>query len=125
MVYWAGALDLMTDADCAYLAEERGIATVLDLRHADELAIRPSSMRCRTRVAPLSLFPDAVNQQGLIEELNGLYGTGPSPQRYLHYLTIGGPQFAEAFDCWRRRSRTRCSCTARRGRTAPACWWGC
>ncbi len=119
MVYRAGALDLMTEADCAYLSEEARIATVLDLRHADELAIWPVEHALRGRVAPLSLFPEAVSQQGLIEELNGLYGAGPSPQRYLHYLTIGGPQFAQAFELLAREESypVLVHCTAGKDRT--------
>jgi protein-tyrosine phosphatase len=119
MVYRAGALDLMTDTDCAYLREECGLATVLDLRHADELAIWPVEHALRDRVAPLSLFPQSVSQEGLIAELNGLYGAGPSPARYLHYLTIGGPQFAQAFELLAREDTypVLVHCTAGKDRT--------
>jgi protein-tyrosine phosphatase len=119
MVYRAGALDLMTEADCAYLSDVAGIATVLDLRHADELAIWPIEHALQDRVAPLSLFPEAVSQEGLIAELNGLYGMGPSPQRYLHYLAIGGPQFAQAFELLSRAETypVLVHCTAGKDRT--------
>ncbi len=119
MVYRAGALDLMTEADCAYLSGEAGIAVVLVLRHADELAIWPVEHALRDRVSPLSLFPEATSQEGLIAELNGLYGMGPSPQRYLHYLTWGGPRFAQAFDLLAREESypMLVHCTAGKDRT--------
>lgn len=95
-IYRSGALELMTTADEAFLRDEVGIATVLDLRHPDEF---PGGMAhpLRDLVRHLSIFPETQKQEEVIAELNGLYGTGPSPRRYLHYLAPGGPRFAEAF----------------------------
>ena len=39
-IYRSGALEQMTAADAAWLAEELGLRTVLDLRHGDEIALR-------------------------------------------------------------------------------------
>jgi protein tyrosine/serine phosphatase len=97
MVYRAGALDLMTEDDHRHLVEEAGIRTILDLRHADELALVESPHPLAEHVVPLSFFPDGVSQADLIAELNGLYGFGPSPRRYLHYLVWGGDRIARAF----------------------------
>lgn len=119
MVYRAGALDLMTEADCAYLSGECGIAMVLDLRHPDEFGGAEVAHRLAERVSPLSLFPEALSQEGLIAELNGLYGMGPSPERYLHYLAIGGERFAKAFDLLAREESypVLVHCTAGKDRT--------
>ena len=47
-------------------------------------------------MAHISVFSEENTQQALIDELNGLYGMGPSPQRYLHYLLAGGGRWVEA-----------------------------
>ncbi|MEX0782842.1 MAG: tyrosine-protein phosphatase [Dehalococcoidia bacterium] len=119
MVYRSGALELMTDADCAYLSGEARIALVLDLRHPDEWGAVPIDHALRERVAPLSLFPETHSVEGLIAELNGLYGTGPSPERYLHYLQVGGSRFAQAFDTLSRAESypVLVHCTAGKDRT--------
>ena len=97
-VFRSGALELMTSADEALLSRELGIRTVLDLRHPDELALSPGSHPLADRVVHLSVFSEAQPQEDLIAELNGLYGPGPSPRRYLHYLEIGGDRLARAFE---------------------------
>ena len=97
MIYRAGALELMTGEDCALLGDELGIHTILDLRHADELALIEAPHALVDRVVPLSIFPAEQSQEELIAELNGLYGLGPSPRRYLHYLEVGGDRLADAF----------------------------
>jgi protein-tyrosine phosphatase len=119
MVYRSGALDLMTDADLAYLTGEVRVSTVLDLRHPDELAMWPIAHALQGRVEPLSLFPEHVTVEGLIEELNGLYGTGPSPERYFHYLSVGSERFARAFDLLTRDATypVLVHCTAGKDRT--------
>ncbi len=122
MVYRSGALELMTDADCAYLSGEARISLVLDLRHPDEWGAVPIEHALRDRVAPLSLFPESTTVEGLIAELNGLYGTGPSPERYLHYLEVGGARFAQAFDTLSRAESypVLVHCTAGKDRTGVA-----
>jgi len=119
MVYRSGALDLMTDADLTYLTTEIRLSTVLDLRHPDELAMWPLEHALQGRVAPLSLFPEHVTVEGLIEELNGLYGTGPSPERYFHYLSVGAERFARAFDLFANEATypVLVHCTAGKDRT--------
>ncbi len=97
MIYRAGALELMSERDSQWLANELGLRRILDLRHADELALRTAAHSLADRVVELSIFPDAINQDALIAELNGLYGPGPSPRRYLHYLEVGGDRLARAF----------------------------
>lgn len=97
MVYRSGALELMTETDRAWLAERLRIHLILDLRHADELALRAGPHPLEDRVRLHSIFPGHVRQEDLIAELNGLYGPGPSPQRYLHYLEVGGDRLAAAF----------------------------
>lgn len=97
MVFRSGALELMSEQDCAWLNQEARLARVLDLRHPDEFGTAPP-YRLACAVTPLSLFPQASRQEDLIAELNGLYGPGPSPRRYLHYLKVGGAQFAQAFE---------------------------
>src|SRR5665647_178185 len=97
MVYRSGALDRMTDADRTWLTEVARISTILDLRHPDEIDPVADRHALSDRVLPLSIFPLDTRQEDLIAELNGLYGTGPSPERYLHYLDVGGPKFAQAF----------------------------
>ena len=96
MIYRAGALERMTDADRAWLGNRVGVRTILDLRHPDEMHIS-GTHGLADRVRPLSLFPEGQPQEELIAELNGLYGPGPSAQRYLHYLSIGGDRVARAF----------------------------
>lgn len=96
-IFRSGALELMTEADRDLLAEELAIQTILDLRHADELSMRQGPHPLEDRVRPHSIFPPSVPQEQLIVELNGLYGPGISPQRYLHYLDVGGDQLTSAF----------------------------
>jgi len=96
-IYRSGALEQMTAADALWLSEELGLHTVLDLRHHDELAMRSGPHPLEDRVFLNSIFPDETTVQGTIEELNGLYGPGISPRRYLHYLGVGGDRLARAF----------------------------
>jgi hypothetical protein len=88
----------MTPADEALLSREMGIRTILDLRHPDELAGTRGTHPLADRVVRLSIFSESQPQEDLIAELNGLYGPGPSPRRYLHYLEIGGGRLARAFE---------------------------
>lgn len=97
LVFRSGALELMSDADYAWLRDSIGVRTILDLRHADEVAMRAGGHRLDDRVVSHSIFPESVRQEDLIAELNGLYGPGISPGRYLHYLDIGGQRLADAF----------------------------
>lgn len=97
-VFRSGALELMTPADEALLSRELGIRTILDLRHPDELAGTPGAHPLSDRVIRLSIFSESQPQEELIAELNGLYGPGPSPRRYFHYLQIGGGRLARAFE---------------------------
>ncbi len=97
-VFRSGALELMTPADEALLSRELGIRTILDLRHPDELAGTPGAHPLSDRVVRLSIFAESQPQEELIVELNGLYGPGPSPRRYFHYLQIGGDRLARAFE---------------------------
>lgn len=97
-VYRSGALERMTPADEALLSRELGLSTVLDLRHPDELAGTPAAHPLSERVVRLSIFSESQPQEELIAELNGLYGPGPSPRRYFHYLQIGGGRLARAFE---------------------------
>ncbi len=96
MIFRSGALELMTPADRDWLAGIGKLATILDLRHDDEV----DGLQAHTLnelVVQLSIFPAGTRQDALIAELNGLYGPGPTPERYLHYLSIGGSRFVEAF----------------------------
>lgn len=97
-VFRSGGLELMTPADARVLSRELGIRTVLDLRHPDEIAGTPGSHPLSDRVVRLSIFSESQPQEDLIAELNGLYGPGPSPRRYFHYLEIGGDRLARAFE---------------------------
>ena len=96
MVFRSGALELMTEADAAWFSSDIAVTTILDLRHPDEL-VPGRSHALAGRVLPLSIFPEHQAQEALIAELNGLYGMGPSPRRYLHYLDVGGDRLAKAF----------------------------
>ena len=119
MIYRSGALELMSDVDCACLGDELGIRTILDLRHPDEVAHRPDGHALNERVLPLSIFPETVRQDDIIAELNGLYGTGPTPGRYLHYLDVGGDRLAAAFRLFAKESSypVLVHCTAGKDRT--------
>ncbi len=97
MVYRSGALELMTEADAAWLADEVHVRTVLDLRHPEEVALRSGPHALEDRVLAHSIFREDVRQEDFIAELNGLYGAGISPQRYMHYLEVGGDRLARAF----------------------------
>jgi protein-tyrosine phosphatase len=97
MIYRAGALEQMTAEDAAFLSEELALRTILDLRHHDEIAMRVGPHPLEDRVQFNSIFPDNVRQEELIAELNGLYGPGISPGRYMHYLQVGGDRLARAF----------------------------
>lgn len=96
-IFRSGALERMSEADSQWLAAELAIHTILDLRHIDELSLRQGPHPLEERVRPHSIFPESIRQEDLIAELNGLYGAGISPQRYLHYLEIGGDRLASAF----------------------------
>ena len=117
MIYRAGGLELMSEGDVAYLGEELGVATILDLRHPDEGA--PSDHPLASRVAHISVFSEENTQQGLIDELNGLYGMGPSPERYLHYLLAGGDRWLRAMRLFADESAypVLIHCTAGKDRT--------
>ncbi|HMS59186.1 MAG TPA: tyrosine-protein phosphatase [Tepidiformaceae bacterium] len=119
MIYRSGALELMSDVDCACLGDELGIRTILDLRHPDEVAHRPDGHALNERVLPLSIFPETVRQDDIIADLNGLYGTGPTPGRYLHYLDVGGDRLAAAFRLFAKESSypVLVHCTAGKDRT--------
>lgn len=119
MIYRSGALELMSDVDCACLGDELGIRTILDLRHPDEVAHRPDGHALNERVLTLSIFPETVRQDDIIAELNGLYGTGPTPGRYLHYLDVGGDRLAAAFRLFAKESSypVLVHCTAGKDRT--------
>ncbi|OAI44538.1 hypothetical protein AYO38_00120 [bacterium SCGC AG-212-C10] len=95
-IYRSGALELMTEADYAWLANDIGIRRVMDLRHPDEFG-EGVKHQLAELVCPLSIFPETGTQQSIIAELNGLYGNGPSPERYLHYLQAGSHRFVESF----------------------------
>jgi hypothetical protein len=118
-VFRSGALELMTPADEALLSRELGIRTILDLRHPDELAGTPGTHPLSDRVVRLSIFSESQSQEDLIAELNGLYGPGPSPRRYLHYLEIGGDRLARAFELFADESNypILVHCTAGKDRT--------
>jgi protein-tyrosine phosphatase len=95
-IYRSGALELMTADDCSWLTGEVGLATILDLRHPDE--VQPANPHALSGlVRAISIFPEDQRQEDVIAELNGLYGAGPTPERYLHYLDVGGKRLAEAF----------------------------
>lgn len=118
-VFRSGALELMTPADEALLSHQLGIRTVLDLRHPDELAGTPGAHPLSDRVVRLSIFSESQPQEDLIAELNGLYGPGPSPRRYLHYLEVGGDRLARAFELFADESNypILVHCTAGKDRT--------
>jgi protein-tyrosine phosphatase len=97
LVYRSGALELMTPEDLGHLRDELRIAAILDLRHPDELGGQGIGHGLADRVNFLSVFPERLTQEALIAELNGLYGAGPSPERYFHYLHVEGQRFADAF----------------------------
>ncbi|MGH2632323.1 MAG: tyrosine-protein phosphatase [Tepidiformaceae bacterium] len=97
MVYRSGALELMTEDDRSWLSNDVGLATILDLRHPDELQSGANSHALAGLVRPISVFPEDQRQEDVIAEFNGLYGPGPTPARYLHYLDVGGDRLAEAF----------------------------
>ena len=105
MVFRSGALERMTRADQAHLSETLGIRNILDLRHPDELAFVATEHDLQPLVVGLSVFPEGSVQEDMIGELNMLYGTGPTPGRYLHYLEVGGPQWARAFQLQPRNTR--------------------
>ena len=95
-IYRSGALELMTAGDHHWLSERIQLRTILDLRHPDELAgSEPHALA--DRVVAISVFNETQPQEALIAELNGLYGNGPSPRRYLHYLEVGGDRLTRAF----------------------------
>jgi protein-tyrosine phosphatase len=119
MIYRAGALELMTEADREWLADELRLRTILDLRHGDELSMIETPHALNDRVVIHSIFPDDVSQEALIAELNGLYGNGPSPGRYMHYLIVGGDRLARAFELFAEESNypILVHCTAGKDRT--------
>jgi protein-tyrosine phosphatase len=118
MIYRSGALERMTAADQAWLSERAGVRTILDLRHPDEVQFA-GSHGLADRVMALSLFPEDQPQEALIAELNGLYGAGPSAQRYLHYLVVGGDRLGRAFTCFANEAAypVLVHCTAGKDRT--------
>lgn len=97
MLFRAGALDLMSEADANHLGEELRLRTILDLRHGEEIEMRVAPHALDERVILHSIFPEDSALADVTAELNGLYGTGISSGRYLHYLDIAGHRFTEAF----------------------------
>src|SRR6185437_16986790 len=72
-IYRSGALELMTADDCSWLTGEVGLATILDLRHPDE--VQPANQHALSGlVRAISIFPEDQRQEDVIAELNGLYG---------------------------------------------------
>lgn len=118
-VFRSGALDLMTPADARRLTGEIGLRTVLDLRHPDEVPPGGVTHALADRLQAISVFPETVSQQEIIAELNGLYGMGPTPERYMHYLQVGGDRIARAFAIFGRRDAypLLVHCTAGKDRT--------
>ena len=118
-IFRSGALERMTPADETLLAGELGIRTVLDLRHPDELSGVSAGHPLDDRVVRLSIFSESQPQEELIAELNGLYGPGPSPRRYFHYLQIGGDRLARAFELFADEANypVLVHCTAGKDRT--------
>ena len=96
-IYRSGALERMTAADAAWLRDSAGVQTVIDLRHPDEMVGVSQDHGLADRVVPISIFSETQAQADVIAELNGLYGTGISGGRYLHYLEVAGERFARAF----------------------------
>lgn len=96
-IYRSGALERMTAADAAWLRDSAGVQTVIDLRHPDEMVGVSQDHGLADRVVPISIFSETQAQADVIAELNGLYGTGISGGRYLHYLQVAGERFARAF----------------------------
>ena len=118
-LFRSGALEPMTPRDREVLERVIGVRTILDLRHPDELAMANGPHPLSDRVVWLSIFREEWRQEDLIAELNGLYGQGPSPQRYLHYLEIGGDRLARAFELFAEEPRYPflVHCTAGKDRT--------
>ncbi len=119
MIYRSGALELMTERDRAWLEGEIRLRKILDLRHPDELAGTRGPHALSDRVVALSVFSETQTQESLIAELNGLYGNGPSPRRYLHYLDIGGQRLAQGFQMFAEEANypILVHCTAGKDRT--------
>jgi protein-tyrosine phosphatase len=118
-LFRSGALEPMTPRDREVLERVIGVRTILDLRHPDELAMANGPHPLSDRVVWLSIFREEWRQEDLIAELNGLYGPGPSPRRYLHYLEIGGDRLARAFELFADEPRYPflVHCTAGKDRT--------
>lgn len=118
-LFRSGALEPMTPRDREVLERVIGVRTILDLRHPDELAMANGPHPLSDRVVWLSIFREEWRQEDLIAELNGLYGPGPSPRRYLHYLEIGGDRLARAFELFAEEPRYPflVHCTAGKDRT--------
>jgi protein tyrosine/serine phosphatase len=118
-LFRSGALEPMTPTDQEVLGRVIGLRTILDLRHPDELAMAAQPHPLSDRVIRLSIFREDWKQEDLIAELNGLYGPGPTPGRYLHYLEIGGARLAQAFELFAEESRypLLVHCTAGKDRT--------
>lgn len=117
LVFRSGALERMTAVDERWLADELGMGTILDLRRPGEAPAGGHGLA--ERVVAMDMFPEGRSMEDLVAELNGLYGPGPSPDRYLHYLTWGGDRFAEAFTLFADASRypILVHCTAGKDRT--------
>lgn len=118
-VYRSGALELMTSDDCSWLSADVGLTTILDLRHPDELQHGLDGHPLTALVRSISVFPEDQPQEAVIAELNGLYGPGPTPERYLHYLDVGGTRLAEAFSVFGEAANypVLVHCTAGKDRT--------
>ncbi len=103
-IFRSGALERMTASDEAWL-RAAGVRTILDLRHRDEVSFAGPPHALAEAVFACSIFPGERAQEDLIAELNGLYGPGPSARRYMHYLNVGGSQFATAFELFAQEER--------------------
>ena len=61
-IFRSGALDLINTADAEYLRDELGVATILDLRHPDELGPGGIAHPLRDRAVHISIFAAESSQ---------------------------------------------------------------
>jgi protein-tyrosine phosphatase len=93
-LYRSGSPHRMTAADVAR-AQDLHLTTLIDLRRPDEIAAGGGAgplVDAGSRHVPVPVLPD-----GFSEVLDERYGPGIQGPRYVGYLEVGGPRYAEAF----------------------------
>lgn len=98
-LFRAGSLDYMTPAAAQRARASLHLATIIDLRHPDELRDAPSRgplLNGGLVRHHISILPEQREMAKHIEMMNQAHGIGQSAERYFAQLELGGHRYAKA-----------------------------